>query len=180
MQCLVLQDWCPYCLDFRDFFFLVVELIPGWLHGLNACLCWNMLFALLVSHLVVQFSPKGILFIHSRTASWYAVSRYNKEVCFTHALLAALKIWGSCVFKSIVSSKWLTLSFASWHCSVRRGMITTANCVAFMVLSSVTGDGRKFSVWCFYMVCFMQVHWLMACNAYIATVQNLGICTLCK
>lgn len=88
MQCLVLWNWCPYCLHFRVFF---LELIPGWLQGLNACLCWNMLFALLVSHLTVQFSPKGMLFIHSRTASWYAVSRYNKEACFTHALLVCTK-----------------------------------------------------------------------------------------
>lgn len=73
------------------FFFFLVELIPGWLHGLNACLCWNMLFALLVSHLRVQFSLKGILFVYSRTASWYAVSRYNKEACLTHVLLVCTK-----------------------------------------------------------------------------------------
>lgn len=93
---------------------------------------------------------------------------------------AALKIWGSCIFKSIVSSRWLTLNFTSWHCSVRGGMNTTTNCVAFMVLSSVTRDGRKFLVRCFYVVCFMQVHWLMACNAYMTRVQKLWIFMLYK
>lgn len=92
----------------------------------------------------------------------------------------ALKIWGSCTSKTIVSSKWLTLNFTSWHCSVRRGMNTTTNCAAFMVLSSVTGDGRKFSVRCFYVVYFMQMHWLMACNEYITIVQKLWISMLYK
>lgn len=59
---------------------------------------------------------------------------------------AALKVWGSCTFKTTVSSKLLTLNCTSRHCSVRKGMNTTTNCVAFMVLSSVTGDGRKLSV----------------------------------
>lgn len=60
MQCLVLWNYVhTVCISGLVVFFFLVELIPGWLHGLNACLCWNMLFALLVSHLRVQFSKRN-------------------------------------------------------------------------------------------------------------------------
>lgn len=82
--------WCwgigVHTVCISGIFFL--KLIPVWLHGLNACLCWCVL---LVLQLNVQFYPKGIQFIHSRTTSWCTVTGYSKEVCFTCALLSCTK-----------------------------------------------------------------------------------------
>lgn len=83
--------WCwgigVHSVYISGWFFLVGKLIPGWLHGLNACLCWSMLSVLLVLQLTLQFCPKKIWFIHFRTASWCTVSGYNKE------LLLCAKKW---------------------------------------------------------------------------------------
>lgn len=86
---------------------------------------------------------------------------------------SVLKIWGRCIFKTIVYSKWLMLNFTSWHCPVRSlpGMNATTIVSFFMVLRGIMGDLRKISAIGFCVVRFRLFFRkngnLWSCQCYI-------------
>lgn len=126
MQCLVLRNWCPYCLHFRDFFVVVGgELIPGCCMDsmpvfVEACCLCSWFYNLQFSSVQKKCSSSTPGLLHdaqSVDTIWKSSS--------------TLKNGGRCTFKTIVYSKWLKLNFMSWHCPVRSfpGISPTTNCV---------------------------------------------------